>query len=120
MPKFEMFRHQTEIESFPADSPIFQQGDPRTVMYVVTEGEVEIRLGEKVLEVVGPNGIFGEMAMVDGQPRTASAVARTDCKLVPIDQRRFEFLVQQTPFFAIEVMRVLVARLRRADQMVEA
>ncbi len=52
-----------------------------------------------------------------GDPRT---VARTDCKLVPIDQKRFQFLVQQTPYFAIEVMRVLVERLRRADRLVEA
>ena len=117
MSKFQMFRNQP-FESFPADTVIFQQGDPRTAMYVVNEGEVEIRIGDKILEVVGPHGIFGEMAMVDGRARTASAVARTACKLVLIDQNRFEFLVQQTPYFAIEVMRVLVDRLRRADQMI--
>jgi CRP/FNR family cyclic AMP-dependent transcriptional regulator len=120
MAKFEMFRNQENSESYPAHDTIFEKGDPRTVMYVVQEGEVEIRLGGKVLEVVGPDGIFGEMAMVDGKPRTATAVARTDCKLVPIDQKRFQFLVQQTPYFALEVMRVLVERLRRADQLVEA
>lgn len=118
MAKFEMFRNQT-AESFSAQDTIFSKGDPRTVMYVVKEGEVEIRLGDTVLEVVGVDGIFGEMAMVDGQPRTATAIARTDCKLVPIDQKRFQFLVQQTPYFALEVMRVLVERLRRADQLVE-
>src|SRR5438874_4688114 len=119
MAKFEMFRNQDNSESFSAHDTIFEKGDPRTVMYVVQEGEVEIRLGGKVLEVVGPNGIFGEMAMVDGKSRTATAVARTDCKLVPIDQKRFQFLIQQTPYFALEVMRVLVERLRRADQLVE-
>ena len=119
MSTFTMFRNQP-VETFLPDAVIFQQGDPRTVMYVVTEGEVEIHIGGKLSEVVGPNGVFGEMAMVDGQARTATAVARTACKLVPIDQRRFEFLVQQTPFFAIEVMRVLVARLRRVDQSMAA
>ena len=119
MSKFTMFRNQP-VESFLANAVIFQRGDPRTVMYVVIEGEVEIQIGGKVMEVVGPNGVFGEMAMVDGQARTATAVARTACRLVPIDQRRFEFLVQQTPFFAIEVMRVLVARLRRVDQSMAA
>jgi CRP/FNR family transcriptional regulator, cyclic AMP receptor protein len=119
MAKFEMFRNQA-TESFSAHDTIFEKGDLRTVMYVVQDGEVEIRLGDKVLEVVGPDGIFGEMAMVDGQPRTATAVARTDCKLVPIDQKRFQFLVQQTPYFAIEVMRILVEPLRRADQLIEA
>jgi CRP-like cAMP-binding protein len=120
MAKFEMFRNQENIESFSANEVIFQKGDARTVMYVVKVGDVEIRLGDKVLEVVGPDGIFGEMAMVDGQPRTASAVARTDCELVPIDQKRFQFLIQQTPYFALEVMRILVERLRRVDQLVEA
>ena len=119
MAKFEMFRNQ-RAEPFSARDTIFSKGDPRTVMYVVLEGEIEIRLGDKVLEVVGPDGIFGEMALVDGQPRTATAIARTDCKLVPIDQRRFQFLIQQTPYFALEVMRVLVGRLRRADQLVDA
>ena len=117
MPKFQMFRNQP-VESFPAEAVIFQQGDPRTAMYVVNEGEVEIRIGGKLLEVVGPHEIFGEMAMVDGQPRTASAVARTACKLVLIDQKRFEFLIRETPYFAIEVMRVLVDRLRRVDQLI--
>lgn len=120
MGKFEMFRNQTDLETFAAGSTIFQKGDPRTVMFVVREGEVDILLKNRLVETVGPDGIFGEMAMVDGQARTASAVARTDCKLVPIDQQRFQFLVQQTPFFAIEVMRVLVERLRRADLMVAA
>ena len=94
MAKFEMFRNQ-EIAEFSADDTIFSKGDPRTFMYVVKKGEVEIRLGNKVVEVVGPDGVFGEMAMVDGQPRTATAVARTDCELVTIDQKRFQFLVQQ-------------------------
>lgn len=119
MAEFQMFRNQP-VEVFPAEAVIFQQGDPRTFMYVVNEGEVEIRLGGKVLEVVGPNGIFGEMAMIDGAPRTAAAVARTECKLVPVDQRRFQFLVQQTPYFAIEIMRLLVERLRRIDDLMAA
>ena len=60
------------------------------------------------------------MAMIDGAPRTATAVARSDCKLFPVDEKRFQFLVQQTPYFAIEVMRVLAGRLRRVDQLIEA
>ena len=68
MAKLEMFRNQENIESFSAHDTIFSKGDPRTVMYVIKEGEVEIRLGDTLLEVVGVDGIFGEMAMVDGQP----------------------------------------------------
>jgi CRP-like cAMP-binding protein len=119
MPKFDMFQNQT-CQSFRAGETIFRKGEPRTSMFVVNEGEIEIRIGERVVEVVGPAGIFGEMAMIDGAPRTAAAVARSDCKLVPIDEKRFQFLVQQTPYFAIEVMRVLAGRLRRVDQLIEA
>ena len=120
MAKFDMFQKQTDVQSFVSGETIFHQGDPRSVMFVVNEGEVEIRLGNKVLEVVQPGGIFGEMAIIDGQPRTATAVARSDCKLVPIDQKRFQFLVQQTPYFAVEVLRVLADRLRRADRVIDA
>lgn len=119
MVKFDIFRNQT-FKSFRADETIFRQGEPRTCLFVVNEGEVEISVGQKVVEVVGPAGIFGEMAMIDGGPRTATAVARSDCKLVQVDENRFQFLVQQTPYFAIEVMRVLAGRLRRVDQLIEA
>jgi CRP/FNR family cyclic AMP-dependent transcriptional regulator len=118
MAKFDMFRHQTDFQTFGAGETVFRQGDPRTFMFVVNEGEVEIAVGNKVVEVVQPGGIFGEMAMIDGSPRTATAVARSDCKLIPIDPQRFQFLVQQTPYFAIEVMRVLADRLRRANQLI--
>jgi CRP-like cAMP-binding protein len=119
MPGLNIFQNQ-DFKTFAAGETIFRQGDPRTFMFVVNQGEVEIKIGDRVVEVVVAGGIFGEMAMIDGQPRTAAAVARTECKLVPIDQRRFQFLVQQTPYFAIEVMRVLAGRLRRVDQLIEA
>jgi len=120
MPKFDMFQKHADIQSLAAGETIFRQGDPRSVMFVVNEGEVEIQVGDRVVEVVQAGGIFGEMALIDGQPRTATAIARTDCRLVPIDQKRFQFLVQQTPYFAIEVMRVLADRLRRTNQLIGA
>ena len=115
-----MFRNQTDLRTFGAGETIFHQGDLRTFMFVVNEGEVEIRIGNRVVEVVEPGGIFGEMAMIDNGPRTATAIARSDCKLFPIDEKRFQFLVQQTPYFALEVMRVLAGRLRRIDRLIEA
>jgi CRP-like cAMP-binding protein len=52
------------------------------------------------------------MALIDRRPRSATAIAKTDAHLVRIDERRFQFMVQQTPFFALEVMRTIVRRLR--------
>jgi CRP/FNR family cyclic AMP-dependent transcriptional regulator len=65
------------------------------------------------LETVGEGAIFGEMAVIDREPRSATAVAETDCELVAVDKRRFWFLVQETPYFAEIVMRVMADRLRR-------
>jgi CRP-like cAMP-binding protein len=55
------------------------------------------------------------MALLDSSPRTARAVARTGCKLVPVNQKRFNLLVQHTPDFAIQIMRVMAGRLRAMD-----
>ena len=95
---------------------IFETGDPADCFYVVRRGAVELRNGDTVLEVVGPSGIFGEMALVDGGPRSASAIAAGDSELVRVDQPRFEYLVQQTPYFAQEVMRVMAKRLRATTE----
>jgi CRP/FNR family cyclic AMP-dependent transcriptional regulator len=84
-------------------------------MYVVKEGEVEVLVRDRVVETIGPRGILGEMALIDRNPRSASALAKTDCQLVPIDEARFTYLVQQTPYFAIEVMRVMARRLRQMN-----
>jgi CRP/FNR family cyclic AMP-dependent transcriptional regulator len=85
------------------------------MMYVVKEGEVEVIVNGKVVDTIGPGGILGEMALIDKQPRSATATAKTDCKLVSVDEQRFQRLVQQTPHFAIQVMRVMAQRLRQMD-----
>jgi CRP/FNR family cyclic AMP-dependent transcriptional regulator len=93
-----------------------RNGRPGDVLYVVLSGTVEIRIGRKVVETVGEGGIVGEMALIDRSPRSADAVAASEAVVVSIDERRFLFLVQQTPFFALNVMRVMAERLRRRTQ----
>jgi CRP-like cAMP-binding protein len=110
-----LFRNATEFESHPAGKVIFQEGDAGRQLYAVKEGEVDIVVHGRVVETVGPGGIFGEMALIDAGTRSASAIARTDCQLVPVDERRFSFLIQQTPQFALQVMRIIVERLRKID-----
>jgi CRP-like cAMP-binding protein len=60
------------------------------------------------------------MALIDNSPRSATAIAKTDCKVVPLDQRRFQFLVQETPFFALQVMTIMATRLRHANSRMAA
>ena len=98
-----------------AGKVIFAQGDPGDVMYVVVEGQAQIMVDGKLLETVRTGGILGEMALIDAGPRSASAIAKTQCVLVPIDEKRFSDLVGRRPEFALHVMRVLAHRLRRMD-----
>jgi len=110
-----LFGNTKNVQEFPAGTTIFAQGTPGDVMFVVLDGEVEIRGESEVFEVIGPGDILGEMALIDSQPRSASAVAKSDCRLAPVDEKRFQFLVQETPLFSLQVMRVLVERLRRMN-----
>jgi CRP-like cAMP-binding protein len=114
-PTTDLFRNSKDFVSFSAGQTIFQEDEPGDVMYVVLEGAVDILINGKVINTVGPGGLLGELALIDTRPRSATAVAQTDCKLVPISAKRFAFLVQQTPNFALHVMRVMANRLRQMD-----
>jgi CRP/FNR family transcriptional regulator, cyclic AMP receptor protein len=98
---------------FAAGDVIFAEGDKGDKMYVVRSGEVEIERDGKVVEILSSGGIFGEMALIDGSPRAATARAKTACEVAPVTEKSFLFLVHETPFFAIAVMRALADRLRR-------
>ena len=98
--------------SFAAGDMIFREGEAGDELFVIKQGEVEIRLNGRVLEQLGENDLFGEMALVDGEPRSANAVASTAVDLVPITEKQFLHLVDESPFFALKVMRVLAQRLR--------
>jgi CRP-like cAMP-binding protein len=111
----ELFRHAAQTEMFPSGARILQRGTPGHRMYVIQEGEVEIRIGPRTFERVGAGGFFGEMSLIDDAPRSADVVAATDVVLVPIDEKRFERMVHDTPGFALAVMRELVRRLRVMD-----
>jgi CRP/FNR family transcriptional regulator, cyclic AMP receptor protein len=104
--------------NFTKGKTIFQEGDRGDEFFIVMRGQVEIRSGDRHLETLGPDGIFGEMALIDDSPRSASAVALSDVTLAPIKENQFLFLVQNTPFFALSVMRVLAHRLRRQNKMI--
>jgi len=109
---------ETPVRSFKAGDIIFKAGDPAKELYVIRQGRVEIRLGNRALAVLHDHELFGEMALIDDAPRSATAVAATDVDLVPIGEKQFLFLVSQTPFFALSVMRALARRLRTTNKAV--
>jgi CRP-like cAMP-binding protein len=87
-------------------------------MYVVLEGEVELRISGAVVQTFGPGEPFGEMALLDHAPRIATVTARTPCKLVAIPERRFLVMVQQTPHFALQIMRIMAERLQNMNRRI--
>jgi CRP-like cAMP-binding protein len=106
------------VLEFKAGEVIFDKEDRADVMYIIKSGKVEIFRGNRLLETVSPNNIFGEMALVDPAPRSAMAIAATDVQIVPVSEKQFAFLVSQTPYFALNVMRVMTRRLRVMDSIV--
>ncbi len=105
-------------KTFKAGETIFREGDPADVIYVIKDGRVDVTTGNRLLATLDALDIFGEMALVDKSPRSATVTAATDVTLVPVTEKQFLFLVSQTPFFAIKVMRVLVGRLRVANKAI--
>ena len=104
------------VRVFKQGEVIFREGDPATELYVIKSGRVDVTTGNRLLATLDDNGIFGEMALIDKTPRSATVTAATDVELVPVNEKQFLFLVSQTPFFALKVMRVLAGRLRAANK----
>lgn len=111
----DLFRQDTDTLQLAPGDFLFKEGDKRDVMYVLLEGEMEVRLGSYVVETAMPGALIGEMALIDDSPRAANAVAKTACRLAKIDKRRFHFLIQQHPHFATHVMKELADRLRNMN-----
>lgn len=109
----DIFKYEKNIAYFAAGETIFEEGEVGHVMYVIQAGEVEVIANGKVIDVITTGGILGEMALVDHSPRSAQAVARVDSRLVPIDEAKFMQHIHRTPFFALQVMRIMTQRLRK-------
>ena len=113
----DVFNREADGERVEAGGVIFSAGDEGHVMYVILEGEVELRMGASVIASLGRGEPFGEMALIDHSPRVATAIAKTPCVLAQIPEKRFLFMVQQHPYFALQLMRVIADRLRTMDRL---
>ena len=115
MAKKNPLRKIADFESFAEGETIFKEGESGEHMYFVAAGEVQVFVKRKAVDKIGIGGIFGEMALIDDKPRSATMVAKTACRLIPINQQRFTALVKETPHCAIQVMRVMADRLRQMN-----
>jgi len=115
---FELFTHNPTIIKVAPGAALFSENEDGHMMYVLTSGRAEVIVNNRVVESLEHGSIVGEMGLVSPGPRSASVVAVTECEFVAVDEKRFQFLVQQTPFFATQVMRVMAERLRKVNQLV--
>jgi CRP-like cAMP-binding protein len=84
----------------------------RDKMYLLLEGEVDLVAGKKVIGTIAKGGIFGEMASITHAPRTASAVAKTACRVISLDDKQFHEGLRKKPAFALMLMSMMIGRLR--------
>jgi CRP/FNR family transcriptional regulator, cyclic AMP receptor protein len=103
---------------------VISRGDPGTCLFMVASGTIKIGVQsisgkDAVFNLIGAGGIFGEIALLDGQPRTADAIAVTNCELLVIERRDFISLVHSNPDTALQIIEVLCERLRRTSTQVE-
>jgi CRP/FNR family transcriptional regulator, cyclic AMP receptor protein len=112
----DLFRQDSNTLQLAAGETLFRSGDAAAEMFVLLEGSMDIMVGNECVEASTIGALIGEMALIDNSPRNATVVGRTPCRLARIDQRRFHFLIQQNPFFATHVMKVLADRLRNMNQ----
>jgi CRP-like cAMP-binding protein len=103
---------QAKLVTFSHGGVIFLKGDHGELAYVVKAGQVEIREGGRALETIQAGGLFGEMALIDHGPRSASAVAIGPTELIAVDRATFDAAVRQDPEFAVDIMRLMARRLR--------
>ncbi len=102
--------------TYPAGTYVFRQGEAGSEMFIIQEGKVEIltQKGQKevLLAVLEEGDFFGEMAVLEDLPRTASARAVTACQLLRIDRQTFDQLIRHNPEIAVRMLRKLCHRLR--------
>jgi len=109
--------------AYPRNSVILFEDDPGDALYVVAQGQVKVVLigedgREVILSVMGEGEFFGEMALVDDEPRSAHVIAMEDSTLLVLRREDFQGILKQTPGIALALLRELSRRLRRVDEKV--
>lgn len=104
--------------TFPAGSVVFSRGDEGSCMYVIQSGVIEMLIGDKVVEVCGANEAIGFMSMIDQSPRSSTAMVREPVEVSVLDQRKFQFMVDEIPNFAMYIMGAMARRIRGMSKVI--
>lgn len=109
----EIFKDAKKTKEFQPGDIIFEEGAAGDFMYVVMEGEVDILHHDKVINKIQVGNVFGEMALIDDSPRSATARASLPTKTALVNRFDFTFYVEHSPFFALDMLEIMANRLRR-------
>jgi CRP/FNR family cyclic AMP-dependent transcriptional regulator len=112
MGRITILNNSRDAIDIPAGQVLFTQGDTAEQMYVVIDGEIEVVVNGTPVATASHGETLGEMALIDNATRSATAVAKTPARVVPIDRRRLLYMVSETPGFALQLLGVLADRLR--------
>ncbi len=115
--KFGLFRHSPDTRAYPAGATVFREGDAGHAMYAILRGRVGVYVNETLVDTMGEDEVFGEMALLDHKARSATVVALEETELAEIDETQFYLFVRQNPPLALQLMRLLSDRLRHAHAL---
>ena len=99
---------------------LFKEGDRGATMFVFLAGSAHVLVGKTIVGVIRPGSIVGEMALLDDERRSATVITRTPCEVVALSKSDFDRLLQERPDFARYVLKLVVDRLRLANQELKA
>ena len=123
----EFFRSGGTLEQKPAGKPFFTENEKAgglfskgARMYLLLEGEVGLMIKNRFFGVVKQGDVFGELAVIASLPRSATAMAKTDCRVLSLDEKQFHAALQKTPEFALMLMSVMAQRLRQSVEKLNA
>jgi CRP/FNR family cyclic AMP-dependent transcriptional regulator len=108
------FNKFSEAESFEAGEVIIEEGHSDNTIFVIRSGEAQVVHKGELLATLGEGELFGEMALIDNMPRSATVIALTDVVVIPVNRDHFYVLLQKMPVFGATVMHLISSRLRRA------
>ncbi len=116
--------YEKHVKSFSPGKVIFEEGDPGSEVYVIIQGEVEIRKRTsantaKTLVVFHKGDIFGEMALIDKKPRSASAIVTRTTQVLVMNEALLDSMIETNPDFAKKIIRMLVERVRKTNSMIQ-
>ena len=116
----ELFPNDDSLVTFKAGATIFKEGEKGDSMYILFEGIVDVVVGDNVIGSFEPVEIFGEMLVISPGPRSATVVAKSDCKFGSLNPKRFMLFIQSKPNFAQHIMQMLVERIRWMNEEAKA